>query len=239
MLILSDIFNIKHLIGVIYVIALSIGLFYVLKKSNVSSKKFAFVFMIVFYILEGVKIGYLWYGSDYPINHLPFHLCSTPLYLFPIYYFSKENSFLERVAMASIYGVVFMAGIVALIMPTNIIGSESNWYFVKDNFLPFISFTYHGLMVITPIYMLRHKFYNFQYKDYFLAMIPTILLTLTAVIVNQLLDTDFMLLNRGGGSPFQFLIEISRGLYIFSMIVLGFFIVHVNFFITWIVKKID
>ncbi len=231
-LLTAQLFGVKHILGLFFLVALSIVLYLVFYKVKIKEKKFALVFMIVFYVLEVAKIGYLWQKSGFPMNHLPFHLCSMPLYLFPVYYFSKAGSKLEDFAKAGIYGVVFMAGFVALIMPTNIIGSLDTWAFDMDNYLPVVSFLYHGLMMFSAIYMLVSGFYKFKYSDVLKAFTCALVLMAFALIANGLLDKDFMLLNRGSGSPFQFLIETSQILYTFSMIFLGFFIIHLNFGIT-------
>lgn len=239
MVILGDIFTMKHFSGLLYVVLLGVFTFLILSRNNVKGKQFALIFMVIFYVLEVLKIGYLWIGSSFPMNHLPFHLCSMPLYLFPIYYFSKEGSKLERIAQSGIYGVVFMAGFVALVMPTNIIGNEPNWSLVRGNFLPLVSFTYHGFMMIAPIYMIVNKLYDFQYKDYFYAVLCALGLMVLAVTANGLLDKDYMLLNYGNGSPFQFLLETSKLVYMMSMVILGFFIIHINYFVTMVVVDLQ
>lgn len=237
---LVPLFGFKHVTGLLAVVLLVVVLFIVMGKLKVKEKQFAFIFMIVFFVLEIIKISYMWYGDTYPMNHLPFHLCSMPLYLFPVYYFSKAGSKLEYFTKAGIYGVVFMAGFIALVMPTNIIGSYESWALVQDNFLPILSFVYHGTMIFVSLYILKRGFYKFKYKDVLKAFTCALALMVFAIIANMIFDKDFMLLNRGSGSPFQFLIETSQLLYTFSMIFLGFFIIHLDFAVTklvYMVKK--
>jgi hypothetical protein len=230
--ILVDLFAPKHIMGLQFVVVWVIILFVVMSLLKIKEKQFALIFTIVFFVLEIVKISFMWYRGGFPMNHLPFHLCSMPLYLFPVYYFSKAGSKLEDFARAGIYGVVFMSGLIALIIPTNIIGDVETWILVEDNFLPYISFIYHGTMIFVSLYILIKGFYKFKYSDVLKAFSCALVLMVFAVIANALLDKDFMLLNRGSGSPFQFLIETSQLLYTFSMVFLGFFIIHLNFGVT-------
>ena len=76
------------------------------------------------------------------MNHLPLHLCSMPLYIYPILYFSKEGSKLEKYAKATAFVVVLAGALGALIVPGNIIGSNEAWFPFTDNFLPWVSFTF-------------------------------------------------------------------------------------------------
>lgn len=216
----APLFGSKHLIGLLF-----ITLFFLLisslikKKQNENQNKFILFFMIAFYILEILKIGYIVYlDKAYPIYQLPFHLCSIPLYLYPIMYFFKNTKFVEKYVKPTSYSLVLIAGIMALALPTNILGSASSWFPLKDNILPIISFFYHGLMIFSSLYLLKSKYYNFRLIDYTKTMILGLIFAAIAMIANELLDKDFMLLNKGTGSPLAFILEISKPLYTASMI---------------------
>ena len=226
-LLTAPIFGTKHIIAIVYVIILIAVLFYTNKeKSYEANKKMILKLSIAFITLEIIKLSFLIIrDSSFPMNHLPFHLCSLPLYLYPILYFSKENSKLENFVKPAAYASVLAATLAALILPTNIIGSNDAWIPFTDNFFPLLSFTYHGLMLFAPIYMLRNKYYIITNKDIPKALAVTSVLMIFALIANFFLDRDFMLLNTGNGSPLVFLLDYGQLVYTLSMIGLGLIVV--------------
>ena len=121
----APLFGPKHLVGLGYVIVIVlIGLFAFGSKAD---KRKILILTLLFYLFEIIKIGYyLVESGTYPMNHLPLHLCSLPLYVYPILYFSKKGSKLEEMAMASAFITIIAGGIVALLIPTNIIGGKNN-----------------------------------------------------------------------------------------------------------------
>jgi uncharacterized membrane protein YwaF len=219
-LLTAPLFGSKHLIGILFITVFFILISTLIKKDKAQDhNKFILIFMIAFYVLEILKIGYIIYlDKAYPIYQLPFHLCSIPLYLYPLMYFFKNTKFVDKFIKPASYSLVLIAGIMALALPTNILGSQVNWLPLKDNILPIISFFYHGLMIFSSIYLLKSKYYRFQLTDYTRSMTVGLTFAGIAIIVNQLLDKDFMLLNKGTGSPLAFILEISKPLYMVSMI---------------------
>ncbi len=216
----APLFGSKHLIGLLFITLFFLFISSIIKnKKNENQKNTILIFMIAFYILEVLKIGYIIYlDKAYPIYQLPFHLCSIPLYLYPIMYFFRNTKFVEKYILPTSYSLVLIAGIMALALPINIIGSQTSWFPLKDNILPIISFFYHGLMIFSSLYLLKSKYYNFKLIDYTKTMIIGLIFSAIAMVANELLDKDFMLLNKGTGSPLAFILEISKPLYIASMI---------------------
>lgn len=225
----APLFEFKHLIGVAIVFLFFLIVSTFLRKNNYDNKdKVIIAFTIIFYILEIVKIGYIIYlDKAYPIYQLPLHLCSLPLYLYPLMLIFKKSDFVNKYIIPAAYSLVMIAGIMALALPTNILGNDTNWLPLKDNILPIISFFYHGLMVFSSIYLLKSRYYNFKMSDYSKSMAVGIAFAGMAMIANALLDKDFMLLNYGTGSPLAFILEISKPLYVFSMI--GGFAILIGF----------
>jgi uncharacterized membrane protein YwaF len=220
MLLTAPLFGDKHLIGLLFIAIIFLFLGSVLSKmKNLNHKKMILIFMIMFYILEIAKIGYIIYlDKVYPIYQLPLHLCSVPLYLYPLMYFFKNSRFIEEYIKPAAYSLVLIAGVMAMALPTNILGGAINWFPLKDNILPIISFLYHGLMIFSSIYLLISKYYKFHISNYIKVMSVGVFFAIMAIIANALLDKDFMLLNYATGSPLAFIFEISKPLYILSMI---------------------
>lgn len=158
-LLTAPLFGSKHLIGILFITVFFILVSTLIKKDKVQDQnKFILIIMIAFYVLEVLKIGYIIYlDKAYPIYQLPFHLCSIPLYLYPLMYFMKNTKFVDKYIKPASYSLVLIAGIMALALPTNILGSQISWLPLKDNILPIISFFYHGLMIFSSIYFIEIK----------------------------------------------------------------------------------
>lgn len=235
----APMFGSKHLIGLLFVVILVVVLLLVRKRKKIPTKDILLYLSIAFIVLEIIKIGTMWIrDGGFPMNHIPLHLCSLPLYLFPILYFAKEDSMLERIVKPAAYAAVLAAAIAALLIPTNIIGSNEAWIPFEGNFYPLISFIYHGLMIFSSIFMLRSKYYVPTFSDIPKAWLTTGCLMVVAMIVNVTMDKDFMLLNTGNGSPLVFIRDHGQFLYTFSMIVLGLFVIALIIVITIGVQRL-
>ncbi|QMS85509.1 YwaF family protein [Candidatus Xianfuyuplasma coldseepsis] len=233
MILTAPIFGAKHIEGLIFVAILNVVLYFVFKKYVKDERRFMIIALILFYVFEVLKLGYLIIrDGSFPMNHIPLHLCSLPLYAFPIIVFVKKDYWLHHWAKAAGFGVVLIAGITALVMPVNIIGSNETWFSLEDNYLPFISFIYHGLMIFIPWYMVKAGYVSISRKSMLQAMYFTTIIMVIALIVNLIWDKDYMLLNTGNGSPLVFLRDIHQVVYTMSMIALGYIMIAITFGVT-------
>lgn len=233
-LLTAPLFGSKHLIGIAYVIVLITVLLLTNKDKDYKANKLMMLKLsIAFILLEAIKLTVMTIrDSSFPMNHLPLHLCSLPLYLYPILYFAKKDSILEKFVKPAAFAGVLAATIIALIVPTNILGSNDVWLPFDNNFFPLLSFTYHGIMLFAPIYLVNSGYYKISLKDIPKALGVTSVLMIFAMIANALLDRDFMLLNTGNGSPLQFLLDNSQLVYTSTMILLGLIIISLIIAIT-------
>lgn len=230
----APLFGTKHLLGLLGItIIFIIFSGFLSKKTTKNYKKVILIFTLIFYILEIMKLSYITYNNQaFPIYHLPFHLCSLPLYLYPLMYFMKPGSFIDTYVKPTAYSVCLLAGILALVMPTTIIGNAESWVPFSENVLPIISFLYHGTMIFSSIYLIKSGFYKLENNQFVKIILVSLSYAFIAILVNHFLDTDFMMLNRGIGSPLIFLMETSRALYIGVTIFLGIDIIGLGFFLT-------
>lgn len=239
MLLTAPMFGSKHLIGLVLVAILYTALYFLAKKKEVPSKNVIFMFTIALLSLEFIKLLYLIIrDGSFPMNHIPLHLCSLPLYVYSILAFTKNETLKELVKPAAFAGVLF-GGTIALLYPVNIIGGEVAWRFTGDNFLPFISFLYHGIMIFLPIYLIKSGTYEFEFRRLKDAYIVLVAFMALAMIVNAITGKDFMLLNTGNGSPLAFLLDNSQIVYTGSMIVLGLVGVLLFHLLGFAIKKKD
>ena len=236
-LLAAPVFGPKHLLGLLYVVVLVVAGLQLLGKEP--SKKKLLILIIMFFVFEILKLGFLIIrDGSFPMNHLPLHLCSMPLYIFPIIYFVKDESKIRKYALATGFVTVLGAAIAAMLLPENIIGSNNQWIPFTDNFLPWVSFTYHGLMILAAAWLLKSKTYVPEYKDVFRVMPFTFGLMILAIIANTLLDRDFMLLNNGTGSPLVGLLENGQLVYTLGMITTGLIVLGIISAITTSIYRI-
>jgi uncharacterized membrane protein YwaF len=227
MILTAPIFGSKHLIGLLVVTALIVLGFYLITKKEYKKRNVMIFIMIWFLVLEVIKLSYITINNgSFPLNHIPLHLCSLPLYLYPILALSKSEH-VKKFVFPAAYATVLFGGVIALLYPVNIIGGLESWAFVQDNFLPFISFLYHGMMIFAALYLLKSEQYTITWRTLPYAYYVSLIFMIVAIIFNTILDKDFMLLNYGNGSPVQFIHDISPILYTLTMIGLGFFAIFV------------
>lgn len=124
----AQVFGFKHLTGLLAIIFLIVLLLYLCEK------KFSDKQRIVLIVRDG----------SFPMNHLPLQLCSLPLYLVPILAFAKPKSKVLSFVKPAAYATVLFGGMVALLLPFNVIGNAVNWVPLSGNILPIRSFLFHG-----------------------------------------------------------------------------------------------
>lgn len=222
------IFGSKHIIGLFVVVLLiTVGLYLISKFTDYKNikiqQKLIIAVAIIFIVLEVVKVGYTMYPDwEYPVYMLPFQLCSLPLFVFPILAIAKPNSKLANFIKPAAFATVMFGAVLALLYPSNILGSAMGWFPFSENILEYISFMYHGLMIFTAIFMIKSGYYSPKFNDNLKAFAVTAILAIVALIANNILDKDFMLLSMGNGSPLQFIRDTSPLLYTLTMVAVGF-----------------
>jgi len=130
-----------------------------------------------------------------------------------------------------------LAGLIALLIPTNILGVELFWFPIQNNLVELTSFLFHGIMLATPLALIKLGYYKPRISDISKALIVTGIFAVVAMIFNTFTNQDFLLLNYGNGSPFQFLISTSKLLYQTTMIGLGAFLISLFFIIGETLQK--
>lgn len=239
MILAAELFGSKHIMGLVISLVV-IGLMFVVSEILVkkNTKVMLFVILGLFYVLEIIKIAYMWINKGgYPMNHLPFHLCSLPLYVMPLIAFVKNEKVLKFIYPAVVGGLLF-GGVIALLYPVNIIGEGTSFLPIGENFLPWLSFVYHPLMVYTGIYVIYSGLYKIKFSSFVNAYPLIVAFMLLAMIANKIFDKDFMLLNYGNGSPFEFLRDSSQLLYTASMIGLGLIGIFLFHSIAFVLAKV-
>lgn len=237
---LAQVFGEKHLFGTGFLfILIIVFLISIKRRANLKmQKKFLNIFTFLFLIVELLRL-YLLINRDgnLAIYQLPLNLCSVPLYLYPALSLDKTNGLLKKWLMPAAFSTVMLAGLIALLIPTNILGAELSWLPIENNLVEITSFLFHAIMIAAPLALIKLGYYKPTIQDIPKALLFTGTFALIAMIVNALTNQDFLLLNFGTGSPFQFLITTSKLLYQFTMIGLGALLISLFFIVGQLIQK--
>ena len=230
---LAQVFGEKHLFGSGLIFVLVIGFLWWLKPSqNITrqQKNLLYLFTILFLGVEIIRLFFLIQrDGGLAIYQLPLNLCSVPLYLYPSLSIGNQYPWVKKWLMPAAFSTVMLAGLIALLIPSNILGVSNSWFPLSENYVEIASFSYHGLMMLAPLALIKVRFYQPSIQDIPYALGFTGIFAIIAMIVNHFTNQDFLLLNYGTGSPFRFLISTSKLLYQFVMITLGAFLISLFF----------
>ena len=238
----AQVFGDKHLFGTGFLLLAVFVFLFLLKKSKTDLKKqqrfYLYLFTVLFLVIESLRLIFLLIrDGGLAIYQLPLNLCSVPLYLYPAISLDKKNGRLKQWLMPAAFATVMLAGLIALLIPSNILGPEMFWLPIDKNYVEIASFTFHAVMIAAPLALIKLDFYKPKMSDIGYALAFTAGFAAVAMTVNALTNQDFLLLNYGNGSPFQFLITESKLLYQATMIGLGAFLITM-FFVIANLKKV-
>jgi hypothetical protein len=230
----AQVFGDKHLFGTGFLLLAVFVFLFLLKKSKTDLKKqqrfYLYLFTVLFLVIESLRLIFLLIrDGGLAIYQLPLNLCSVPLYLYPAISLDKKNGRLKQWLMPAAFATVMLAGLIALLIPSNILGPEMFWLPIDKNYVEIASFTFHAVMIAAPLALIKLDFYKPKMSDIGYALAFTAGFAAVAMTVNALTNQDFLLLNNGNGSPFQFLITESKLLYQATMIGLGAFLITMFF----------
>jgi hypothetical protein len=233
-MLMAQVFGEKHLFGSGFLFLAIVGFLFLLKKSKSNlkhqQKLYLYSFTGLFLGIELLRLTFLIIrDGGLAIYQLPLNLCSVPLYLYPAISLDKKNGVLKKWLMPAAFATVMLAGLIALLIPTNILGPEMFWLPLNKNYVEMASFTFHAVMIAAPLALIKLDYYKPKLGDIGYALAFTGGFAAIAMIVNAITNQDFLLLNYGNGSPFQFLITESKLLYQATMIALGAFLISLFF----------
>jgi hypothetical protein len=233
-MLMAQVFGEKHLFGSGFLFLAIVGFLFLLKKSKANlrhqQKLYLYSFTGLFLGIELLRLTFLIIrDGGLAIYQLPLNLCSVPLYLYPAISLDKKNGVLKKWLMPAAFATVMLAGLIALLIPTNILGPEMFWLPLDKNYVEIASFTFHAVMIAAPLALIKLDYYKPKLGDIGYALAFTGGFAAIAMIVNTFTNQDFLLLNDGNGSPFQFLITESKLLYQTTMITLGAILISLFF----------
>ncbi len=175
-----------HLFFLILIIALSV--FLCVKYKDVDEKKYkkivliAFIVMALFEAYKQFNYTFSYDGTtvttDYQWYAFPFQFCSTPLFVFPIIAFCKNQKIYQS-AIAFTMTFVFFAGVAVMLYPSDI--------YISTLGINIQTSVHHGLqVVIGSLTICRYRNHLKDLIFYLKGMLLFIVLILVAMTLNLL-----------------------------------------------------
>jgi uncharacterized membrane protein YwaF len=217
---MENLYKIKHLLGLGWTGVLILFLIIVsIKAQKKYGEEFVLKIGAIFFLsLELIKYLYLHFNGGLSFFYFPIQFCSLMLYAYPIIAFGKGK--LSELVLPFAYVGGLAAGLIALLMPTNILGDPNTRWLDWNNFIYTLSFVYHAFMIYYSAFLVISKKYRTKLSDIKYVVIIASFFALVAQILNIISDNDFMMLNRGTGNPLSFLMKYNYFYYIASQLVL-------------------
>ncbi|MCL1791846.1 MAG: YwaF family protein [Peptococcaceae bacterium] len=233
----EGVFSLKHIIGLIWVTVMIVGLFLISNKVR-ATKGIGCVLKsgaVLLIVVELSKYLYLYLEGSLTLYYFPLHFCSLVLYVYPIIAFLPDTK-IVRLLLPFAFAGGILAGFIALILPSNILGPPDIPWLSMASALPIISFIYHGIMIWYSAYLAYSRYYVPRYRDAGNVLGFVLFFAAIAMIVNTVFDQDFMLLRYGNGNPLAVLINDHYFLYI---LVQGVLVVVLSLLLILIVKSLQ
>lgn len=185
------IYNFRHfLIAVITLVLVAIAVKFTKVNKNEEVKKIIKNLTITVWILEIIKIIFLFAIGQGKINRvIPLYYCSLLLYAGLLSSFAK--------GIAKKMGDVFIAtggiigGIIFIMFPTTSLPEYPLFHF-----LSFHSFFYHGTMLYLGIIVNKHKYIKLKFEDikYYSGLI--FIICMAAYVVNKIYSSNLMFISQ-------------------------------------------
>lgn len=210
-------FSRAHIISILVCIALIVTALMFSKK--MTSKQFFIVlkvFAIVLSIMEVFKIGWSIYcGYTDPDTVVPLYFCS--LFIYALWLTCFKNQSLKDAGLSYIAFAAIVAGLVFIICP-----STSFNAFPIFHFRCLHSMFFHSSMVYCGIMVFITKSVRINFKLVLKYIVFCMFFMTVALILNVLLDANYMFLGNPANVPLDALRDIynySQGLYTFVIVV--------------------
>lgn len=230
----------KHFSGVLMMVLYMLIFLKIAKKYATTEKKqITFLKFLVIQLLltEFTKyVMVLHRGDVIDASKFPFFFCSMPLYLFPLIMYGSDKTKEFVTPTGLIFGI--MGGTAVLWYPANILDPEYGWFYNFGFNDAMISFFFHTLILLFPIYVLKTGYYKFKASDFKKTIFTFVLLNLIAIVLNKLIPgADYFFLETAEGNPIGVLIKTNWLLYVITMISIEIVFIYIIFIPAFLREK--
>ncbi|MBQ4570402.1 MAG: YwaF family protein [Bacilli bacterium] len=187
-------YGIFHIIFLLIVITVTFLLCKYFKDCNESTfKRIIFITWIIIFILEVYKQVIFSFNYDnqsitwdYQWYAFPFQLCSTPIYILPIIFLSKDGK-IHQSAIAYTATFALFGGIAVMIYPGDV--------FIETIGINLQTMIHHGSQVVMGIFCLIHERKRLNFKYYTKGILVFLILLTIAVTSNIIVYNIFQKLS--------------------------------------------
>ena len=185
------------LFHIIFLLIVTITTFFLCKYfkdcSESTFKKIILITWIIIFTLEIYKQVIFSFNYDnqnitwdYQWYAFPFQLCSTPLYILPFIFLSK-NGKIQQAAISYTATFALFGGIAVMIYPGDV--------FIETIGINFQTMIHHGSQVVIGIFCLIHERKRFNFKYYAKGILVFLILLTIAVTSNIIVYNIFQKLS--------------------------------------------
>lgn len=231
-------FSIGHIcILIVFLIITGIGIYVCRKLEEKKILLITRIIAIVVTMLETIKIIVQHInGEGHLIDHwFPLYFCSMFIYAAWMAGFGKGH--IQKLGRAFIGTGGIIAGTCFLIFPTT-----SFTMYPLFHYFCLYSMVFHSLMVFLGVVYLLNGFEKVGKSSFFYHVIFCSFFNILAIVVNSILDTNFMFLKRAGNIPIRLIVQLEAFSPILFTIVIFIVCIFGTYFWVWladtIIKKI-
>jgi len=200
--------------------------------------KYLEISLYVWWALEIIKIS-MFFITTTNITQgwrevLPLYMCSIFLYALPLSVFGK--GIFKDIGDYFLVSLSIIGGAATLVNSTVLL-NYPDWSFYSLH-----SLLFHKAMVVTGVLLLSIGYTKLEIKKFYFPMFLIVITAVPAVIVNNIVNTDYMLMHHAWGAPILQDIAATMGqvfqifLMLFLYALLSFFAVGFYYIIEKIIK---
>lgn len=231
-------FSLGHiLILIVFLIMTGIGIYKCRKLNDEKLVLITKIIAIIVTTLELIKIIVQHInGEGHLLDHwLPLYFCSMFIYATWMAGFGK--GYIKKLGRAFIGTGGIIAGICFLVFPTT-----SFTMYPLFHYFCLYSMVFHSLMVFLGITYLLNRFEKVGKSSFIYHVVFCSFFNILAIIVNAILDTNFMFLKRAGNIPISLVVKLEEISPVLFTIVIFIVCIFGTYFWVWlfdsIIKKV-
>lgn len=203
-------------------------------------KKYLEISLYVWGVLEIIKIT-MFFITTTNITQglrevLPLYMCSIFLYALPLSVFGK--GIFKDIGDYFLVTLSIIGGVLTLVN-SSVLNNYPEWSFYSLH-----SLLFHMAMAVTGALLLSTGYIKLEIKKFYLPMFLIVITAVPAVIMNNIVNTDYMLMHHAWGAPILQDIAAAMGqvfqifLMLFLYALLSFLAVGLYYLVEKIIKTI-
>lgn len=216
--------GIDYAIWYIVFALLTVGLIIFLRKKNSPKaiKASLVVFWVIAVIADIIKISTSIITDEFVLTgSLPLYICSIFMYAMPFAIWGKgkvKDAASTFVCTIGLFGVLMNYIIPSVTVDYSLL-----------SFWGLHTTIYHSMLIVAPLVMMFTGYYRVKLKDFFIAFLGFVILTIGVVAIDFIIKADYMYFRTGEGTSLGIVMNIASATGIFwpALMYLGYAIVQI------------